>query len=59
MFDQYAPFIIGSYAAAILIIGGLGLQMILDNRAQKRALAELETRGIARGKSDAAAQVKS
>jgi heme exporter protein D len=58
MFEQYAPFIIGSYAAVILIIGGLGLQMILDNRAQKRALAELETRGVARS-SAAAAQVKS
>jgi len=58
MFDQYAPFIIGSYAAAILIIGGLGVGMILDNRAQKRALAELETRGAAR-RSAAAVQVKS
>jgi heme exporter protein D len=57
MFDQYAPFIIGSYAAVVLIIGGLALQMILDNRAQKRALAELETRGVAR-RSAAAAQVK-
>lgn len=57
MFDQYAPFIIGSYAAVILIIGGLALQMILDNRAQKRALAELEMRGVAR-RSAAAAQVK-
>jgi heme exporter protein D len=57
MFEQYAPFIIGSYAAVILIIGGLGLQMILDNRAQKRALADLETRGIAR-RSAAAEQVK-
>jgi heme exporter protein D len=58
MFEQYAPFIIGSYAAVILIIGGLALQMILDNRAQKRALAELETRGVAR-RSAAVAQVKS
>jgi heme exporter protein D len=57
MFEQYAPFIIGSYAAVILIIGGLGVQMILDNRAQKRALAELEMRGVAR-KSSQPAQVK-
>jgi heme exporter protein D len=58
MFDQYAPFIIGSYAAVILIIGGLALQMILDNRAQKRALAELETRGVSR-RAAQSAQVKS
>jgi heme exporter protein D len=53
MFEQYAPFIIGSYAAVILIIGGLGLQMIFDNRAQKRALAELESRGISRRSAQA------
>ncbi|HSP26257.1 MAG TPA: heme exporter protein CcmD [Saliniramus sp.] len=58
MFEQYAPFIIGSYAAVVLIIGGLGLQMVIDNRAQKRALAELETRGVAR-RSASATQVKS
>jgi heme exporter protein D len=48
MFEQYAPFIIGSYAAAILIIGGLGLAMIIDHRVQKRALADLEERGVGR-----------
>lgn len=58
MFEQYAPFIIGSYAAVILIIGGLGLQMVLDSRAQKRALAELEERGVAR-QSAQPAQVNS
>jgi len=53
MFEQYAPFIIGSYAAVILIIGGLGVQMIIDHRSQKRALAELEARGVARKSAQA------
>ncbi|KPQ09385.1 MAG: ABC-type heme export system membrane stabilizing component CcmD [Saliniramus fredricksonii] len=44
MFDQYAPFIIASYAAFVAIIGGLGLYLVIDQRLQKRALAELETR---------------
>ncbi|TVR07967.1 MAG: heme exporter protein CcmD [Salinarimonadaceae bacterium] len=49
MFDQYAPFIIGSYAACIAIIGGLALYMIADHRAQKRALSEIEARSPRRG----------
>jgi heme exporter protein CcmD len=44
MFDQYAPFIIASYAAFIAIIGGLGLYLVIDQRWQKRSLAELEAR---------------
>ncbi len=53
MVDQYANFIIASYVAVILIIGGLGLAMILDQRAQKRALAELEARGSTRRAKEA------
>lgn len=44
MFDQYAPFIVGSYAACVAIIGGLGLYLILDHRAQKKALTDIEAR---------------
>ncbi len=44
MFDQYAPFIIASYAAFTLIVGGLGLYLIIDQRIQKRQLAEQEAR---------------
>ncbi|MCC5978436.1 MAG: heme exporter protein CcmD [Salinarimonas sp.] len=44
MFDQYAPFIIGSYAAFVAIIGGLGLYLLIDQRIQRRQLAEHETR---------------
>lgn len=49
MFDQYAPFIIGSYAACILVIGGLALYLIADHRAQRKALAEIEARSPRRG----------
>ena len=44
MFDQYAPFIIGSYAAFVTIIGGLALYLVIDQRIQRRLLAEYETR---------------
>jgi heme exporter protein D len=50
MLDPHAPFIIASYAATVLVIGGLILRLVLDQRAQKRALAELETRGAGRGR---------
>lgn len=48
--DPHAPFIIASYAAWILITGGLIVRLVLDQRAQKRALAELEARGGGRGR---------
>ncbi|MGL4974683.1 MAG: heme exporter protein CcmD [Bosea sp. (in: a-proteobacteria)] len=44
----HAAFILLSYGAALLIIGGLVLSVIADHRAQKRKLAELEARGITR-----------
>lgn len=47
----HASFILASYAATILIIGGLALRMIVDQRQQARALADLEARG-ARRRSD-------
>ncbi|MGL5363609.1 MAG: heme exporter protein CcmD [Bosea sp. (in: a-proteobacteria)] len=48
----HAAFILLSYGAALLIIGGLVLSVMADHRAQKRRLAELEARGITR-RSDA------
>ncbi|MGJ3265180.1 MAG: heme exporter protein CcmD [Salinarimonas sp.] len=50
MGDPHTPFILASYAATILVIGGLVVRMILDQRAQKRALAELEERGLGRSR---------
>jgi len=44
----HAGFILASYGAAALVLCGLILAIILDHRAQKRALAELEERGAGR-----------
>ena len=45
---EHMPFIVGSYAAAAVVIGILIGWIALDFRAQRRALAELETRGVTR-----------
>ena len=44
----HAFFIIAAYAATAVIVGGLILGAVLDHRAQLRALAELEGRGVRR-----------
>ncbi|WP_134500851.1 heme exporter protein CcmD [Microvirga pakistanensis] len=41
-------FIVMSYALTGLVIAGLILRAVVDHRAQVRALAELESRGIGR-----------
>ena len=38
----HAGFIIGAYAFAALVVGGLILGAVLDQRAQKRALRALQ-----------------
>jgi heme exporter protein D len=45
---NHLPFIVGSYAAAFVVIAGLIAWVMLDFRAQRRALADLEMRGLAR-----------
>ncbi|NEU11197.1 heme exporter protein CcmD [Methylobacterium sp. BTF04] len=37
--SPHAGFIVGSYAFTALVIGGLIVRALRDNRAQKRALA--------------------
>jgi len=49
----HAGFIIASYAIFIAVVAGLIVWIIRDGAAQRRALAELEARGIRR-RSDAA-----
>lgn len=44
----HAGFILASYGAVAVILGGLVLTILLDHRAQKRALEALEQRGIGR-----------
>jgi heme exporter protein D len=44
----HAAFIVAAYGAAALILAVLVAWVVLDHRGQRRALAELETRGVAR-----------
>ena len=48
MFGHYAGFILASYGATLATILVLILWVVLDGRAQNKALAELEARGIHR-----------
>jgi heme exporter protein D len=43
-----AGFIIAAYGAAVIVIALLVTWVAIDHRMQKRALAELEARGITR-----------
>jgi len=45
---NHLPFIVGSYAAACVIIGALIIWVAIDFRVQRRALADLDMRGVAR-----------
>ena len=47
----HAFFIIAAYLASAVILGGLIIRAVLDHRAQLRALAELEGRGMRRRSS--------
>jgi len=51
MLGPHGAYILAAYAATALIVAGLILAAVLDQRAQKRALADLEARG-ARRRSD-------
>jgi heme exporter protein D len=44
----HAVFIVAAYAVTALVIGALILRAWIDHRAQVRALAELEARGVKR-----------
>jgi heme exporter protein D len=45
---NHAGFIMASYAAAIIVVVALIAWVMLDFRAQRRNLAELEARGVTR-----------
>ena len=45
---NHLPFIVGSYAAACVVITALIAWVTIDFRVQRRALADLEMRGVAR-----------
>jgi heme exporter protein D len=44
----HALFIIASYTIAVAVIAGLIVWVLVDYRAQLRALADLEARGVTR-----------
>lgn len=44
----HAGFILAAYLAAAVILGGLATAILVDRRAQRRALASLEERGAGR-----------
>jgi heme exporter protein D len=46
--NTHAFFIAFSYALTALVIAGLILRAVIDHRAQIRALAELDARGVGR-----------
>jgi heme exporter protein D len=41
-------FIVAAYAVTAVVVGGLILRAVLEHRAQRRALAALESRGVRR-----------
>jgi heme exporter protein D len=45
---EHAGFILAAYAATALVVAALILRAVIDHRAQRRALSELESRGIGR-----------
>jgi heme exporter protein D len=54
----HALFIVASYAIAAAVIAGLIVWVLVDYRAQLRALAELEARGVTRRSERARAAEK-
>jgi len=54
---DHLPFIVGSYAAASIVVAGLIAWVTLDWRAQRRALADLEMRGVARRSAEPRGQL--
>jgi heme exporter protein D len=53
MAPGHAAFILAAYAAAAAIVAALILWVVLDHRAQRRLIADLELRGLRR-RSDGA-----
>ena len=52
----HAVFIVTAYAAAVLVVGALIGWVLLDYRAQKHILEDLETRGVMRRSERASRQ---
>jgi heme exporter protein D len=44
----YAAFIVTAYVVTVLVVAGLIAWVLLDHRAQRRILNDLEMRGVTR-----------
>jgi heme exporter protein D len=44
----HSAFIVTAYAVAVLVVAGLIAWVLLDHRAQRRMLNDLEMRGVTR-----------
>ena len=44
----HADFIVAAYAVAVVVVVGLIAWVMVDHRAQTRALADMEARGVRR-----------
>lgn len=44
----HGGFILAAYLVTVAVLSGLFIWIVIDGRAQKRRLAELETRGVRR-----------
>jgi heme exporter protein D len=44
IFGPHAEFIVASYAAVIILVGGLAVSVLLDHRRQTRLIAERDPR---------------
>ncbi|NDV87493.1 heme exporter protein CcmD [Aurantimonas aggregata] len=51
MQNDYFGFIAAAYGISALLLAGLALWIVLDARAQRRALAGLEEKGVRRRSS--------
>lgn len=51
MLGNHAGFIVASYGLTILVVAVLFAWIVVDGRAQRRQLAELEARGVRRRSS--------
>ncbi len=48
MFGEHGFFILACYGVSALVLGALALWIVLDGRAVRRRLDELEARGVRR-----------
>ncbi len=48
LLDGHWGFVIASYAISTVVLGGLILSILLDQKRQRRLLADLEAAGVGR-----------